>query len=130
MNLRSGKVLSGTPVPKRLYEKHARHCFGTSSWPSLDEARALSITGSLEFNDFISYCGQILDLIKDTDVLYKKRLYVLAIAESLFKLDKELLGELSVFIAVMVHKLENASYDSMNPSDLIKYIQKVRKLYR
>ena len=118
MNLRSGKVL-GAPLP----------CFGTSRLPSLDEAREYVIKGSLEFGDFVSYCNQMIDLCKQTDNQYKKRTYLLAVAESLFKLDKELIQKLYVFVGVVVHKLEEVLWECLvPPPDLLEYIKKLKQL--
>jgi hypothetical protein len=53
---------------------------------------------------------------------------VLAVAESLFKLDKELIQKLYVFIGVVVHKLEEVLWECLNPPDLLAYIKKVKQL--
>ena len=120
MQTRSGKVLTGTPVPRKYYKTPT--CFGTT-WPSLNEAREHAITGSHpNFDDFVAYGQRMIFLCEHADDAYKKRLYVLAIAESLFKLDADVFQWFRKLVDVMIRKLHGAC---KGEPDLLKYIRKL-----
>jgi hypothetical protein len=110
MHLRSGKVIS--PF------------FGSENCPSLSMARNLS-ESPLDFSAFITHCRKML-ILCDYAPKYKKRLYCLTICESLFKLDKDTLPPLSLFVSTMIEKLDALRVEYNNPPDLVRYIKKVR----
>jgi hypothetical protein len=117
MQTRSGKVL---PVPRKYYKTPT--CFKTT-WPSLNEAREHAISVSHpNFDDFVAYGQRIIFLCEHADDAYKKRLYALAIAASIFKLDVDYYQRFHSLVDAMISKLHEAC---KGEPDMLKYIRKL-----
>ncbi len=137
MNLRSGKTLTPMPpVPNtRLEQMRTLHdsilkeyvCFSTR-WPSLEEARALSISTDDQerFGDFCQSLT-VLSHLKNNDV-YTNRLLLLAITESFFRCGLPLLQTYYKLMVTIYKKLKGAYTFHKPPKDLEKYLVQLKDL--
>ena len=111
MQLRSGKVFS-VPCVKDL-------CF-SAEWPSVSEARALSISTN-DQREFRIFCYKLLHENNGTN-RYTNRLYSLALVESFYRCGPQVLQMYFPVMKVMYEKLRDVYSPVQRPADMKVYL--------
>ena len=98
-------------------------CFG-NTWPSLEEARTLSISTDniARFNDLC------MSLNTTNNDVYTNRLHFLAITESFFRCGLKVLQTYYKLIVVIYKKFQGAFPINNIPPDMQKYLTRLKDL--
>jgi hypothetical protein len=123
MNLRSGKTLLPTPPPEKVrFRFQVADCFG-NTWPSLEEARDMSISTDNP-DHFHTFC---MGMINNVNNVADNRLCFLAITESFFRCGQPVLKKYFNVILSSYQKLRDA-FQIQTPRDMKQYLVKLNDL--